>query len=204
MYIGLFGLTVNLPAQIVGLIGLIMIAVSYQFAKVRYLVWSTAAMAFFLAESCILYADSDTVTGIVINATAIVRNIAMIFWALKKGRELPPVLAAAFLAPMWAVCAFYFGAWYTYLPPVLQTVYTFCAVSKNYFVLKTGALILESGIFFYNASVGAYIGAVRQIVLVTSVVASIVRAAAVSRKAKAESVKEAPVNSEKKAVSKKM
>ena len=65
MYLQLFGLTVNLPAQIVGLIGLAVIAASYQFRKVKYLVWSTVAMALFLAESCILSADSDTVTGIV-------------------------------------------------------------------------------------------------------------------------------------------
>lgn len=186
MYLQLFGLTVNLPAQIVGLIGLAVIAVSYQFRKVKYLVWSTVAMELFLAESCILSADSDTVTGIVINATAIARNLAMIAWAVKKKAELPPWLAAAFLAPMWAVCAFYFGAWYTYLPPVLQTVYTFCAVSRNDFVFRSGALVLESGNFFYNASVGAYIGVVRQIVLVTSVVVSIAAAARDGKREKAQ------------------
>lgn len=53
----------------------------------------------------------------------------------------------------------------------MQTVYTFCALSKNYFVLKGGAFVLESGNLFYHAAVGAYVGIVRQIMLVTSVVA---------------------------------
>lgn len=174
LYIEIFGLSVNLYAQIAGTVGLVLIVWSYQLKKTAYLALSTVAMAVFLVESCLLYADADTFTGIVLNAAAIVRNLLMLLWRQKFGRELPAWIAVILLAAVWTVCAFRLGAWYTYLPPALQTVYTLCALSKNYFCLKTGALILESGNLFYNASVGAYIGILRQVVLVIGVVVSMI------------------------------
>ncbi len=170
IYFELFGLQINLFAQIAGTIGMVVLVWSYQLKKVRYLIVSTAAMAIFLLESCLLYADADTFTGIVLNAAAIVRNLLMLFSLLRFRRELPVWAALLLLALVWAICAPRLGAWYTWLPPVLQTVYTLCSLSKNYFVLKGGALILEGGNLFYNASVGAYIGVLRQVVLVTGVI----------------------------------
>lgn len=191
IYIQIFGVTVNLYAQIVGTAGLIVIVWAYQLKKTAFLSLSSAAMAIFLAESCILYADADTFTGIVLNAAAIVRNLLMLFFLRRYGREMPPWAAACLLVPVWAICAFRLTAWYTWLPPALQTVYTFCALSKNYFVLKGGALALEGGNLFYNASVGAYVGVVRQIVLVVGVVVSTVVYAAHRRPSrKAERTKE--------------
>ncbi len=171
IYVRVFGVTVNLFAQIAGLAGLVLIVWAYQLRKKGFLILSTAAMLFFLAESCILYADADTFTGIVLNAAAIVRNLLMLLFLCRFRREMPPWAAVCLLLPVWAVCAFHVSAWYTWLPPLLQTVYTFCALSKNYFVLKGGAFVLESGNLFYHAAVGAYVGIVRQIMLVTSVVA---------------------------------
>ena len=73
IYVEIFGQQVNLYAQIVGFVGLVVIAWSYQLKKLGYLAVSTVAMAIFLAESCILYADSDTFTGIVLNAAAYIK-----------------------------------------------------------------------------------------------------------------------------------
>lgn len=170
IYLEIFGVQVNLYAQIVGAVGMIVLVWSYQLKKKSYLVVSTAAMALFLVESVLLYADADTFTGTVLNAAAIVRNLLMLFWLVRFKRELPVWAALCLLAVVWAICAFRLGAWYTWLPPVLQTVYTLCALAKNYFCLKAGALVLEGGNLFYNASVGAYIGVVRQVVLVCGVV----------------------------------
>ena len=172
LYVEVFGVQVSLYAQIVGAVGMVILVWSYQLGKTKYLIVSSVAMAVFLAESCLLYADADTFTGIVLNAAAIVRNLLMLFWEKRFRRELPAWTAILLLAVVWAVCAPRLGAWYTYLPPVLQTVYTLCALPKNYFCLKAGALVLESGNLFYNASVGAYIGVLRQIVLVCSVIVS--------------------------------
>ena len=55
VYVEIFGVTVNLHAQIVGTVGLVVIVWSYQLKKTAYLVLSTLAMAIFLAESCLLY-----------------------------------------------------------------------------------------------------------------------------------------------------
>lgn len=188
VYVEIFGVTVNLYAQIVGTVGLVVIVWSYQLKKTAYLALSTLAMAIFLAESCLLYADADTFTGIVLNAAAIVRNLLMLLWRARFGRELPAPIALCLLAVVWGVCAFRLTAWYTFLPPALQTVYTLCSLSKNYFVLKVGALVLESGNLFYNASVGAYIGILRQVVLVISVIVSTIAYASALRRQKSADI----------------
>lgn len=192
IYVEIFGQQVNLYAQIVGFVGLVVIAWSYQLKKLGYLAVSTVAMAIFLAESCILYADSDTFTGIVLNAAAVVRNLLMILFLRRYGREMPAWVAVCLLVPVWIICVFGFGAWYTYLPPALQTVYIFCALSKNYYCLKGGALVLEGGNLFYNASVGAYVGILRQVVLVTSVIVSTIVYFVHSRRERAANAAEAP------------
>lgn len=174
IYVRVFGVTVNLFAQIAGLAGLGLIVWAYQLRKKGFLILSTAAMLFFLAESCILYADADTFTGIVLNAAAIVRNLLMLLCLVRFRRELPVWATLCLLAAVWAACAFRLNAWYTWLPPVLQTVFTLCSVSKNYYCLKAGALALEGGNLFYNASVGAYVGVLRQVILVAGVVAGLV------------------------------
>lgn len=67
-------------------------------------------------------------------------------------------------------------------------MYTLCSLSKNYFVLKVGALVLESGNLFYNASVGAYIGILRQVVLVISVIVSTIAYASALRRQKSADI----------------
>ena len=116
----------------------------------------------------------------------------MILFLRRYGREMPAWVAVCLLVPVWIICAFGFGAWYTYLPPALQTVYTFCALSKNYYCLKGGALVLEGGNLFYNASVGAYVGILRQVVLVTSVIVSTIVYFVHSRRERAANAAEAP------------
>ncbi len=172
IYIDIFGLQVNLYAQIVGVAGMAVLVWAYQLKKKWFLGISSLAMLFFLIESCLLSADADTFTGIVLNGAAIVRNLLMLICLVKFNRELPFWAAGCLLAAVWAACAFRLGAWYTWLPPALQTVYTVCSLSKNYFCLKAGALVLEGGNLFYNAAVGAYIGVLRQVVLVAGVIVS--------------------------------
>lgn len=174
IYVTVFGLRVNLYAQIAGAAGMIVLVWAYQLKKKGFLAVSSAAMALFLAESCLLYADADTFTGFVLNAAAIVRNLLMLLCLVRFRRELPVWATLCLLAAVWAACAFRLNAWYTWLPPVLQTVFTLCSVSKNYYCLKAGALALEGGNLFYNASVGAYVGVLRQVILVAGVVAGLV------------------------------
>ena len=122
VYVEIFGVTVNLYAQIVGTVGLVVIVWSYQLKKTAYLALSTLAMAIFLAESCLLYADADTdtFTGIVLNAAAIVRNLLMLLWRARFGRELPAPIALCLLAVVWGVCAFRLTAWYTSFRPLCR------------------------------------------------------------------------------------
>lgn len=184
VYVLVFGVRVNLYAQIAGAAGMVALVWAYQLKKEGFLAVSSAAMALFLAESCLLYADADTFTSIVLNAAAIVRNLLMLLCLVRFRRELPVWAALCLLAAVWAACAFRLNAWYTWLPPVLQTIFTLCSVSKNYYCLKAGALVLEGGNLFYNASVGAYIGVLRQVILVAGVIGGMVGSALRKRRQK--------------------
>lgn len=174
LYVELWGLRVNVYAQIAGFVGMAVLVWSYQLRRKGFFVVNTLAMAIFLLESCLLYADADTFTGIVLNVAAIVRNLLMLFCTVRLRRELPFWAAGLLLVGVWAVCAFRLGAWYTWLPPVLQTIFTLCSLKKNYYLLKAGALVLEGGNFFYNLCVGAYIGVLRQVIILCGLVAGIV------------------------------
>lgn len=173
LYVELWGLRVNVYAQIAGFVGMLVLIWSYQLRRKGFFVVNTLAMAIFLLESCLLYADADTFTGIVLNAAAIVRNLLVLFCSVRLGRDLPVWAAVLLLAAIWAICAFRLGVWYTWLPPVLQTIFTLCSVKKNYYLLKAGALVLEGGNFFYNLYVGAYIGVLRQVLILCGLIAGV-------------------------------
>ena len=83
LYVELWGLRVNVYAQIAGFVGMAVLVWSYQLRRKGFFVVNTLAMAIFLLESCLLYADADTFTGIVLNAAAIVRNLLMLFCTVR-------------------------------------------------------------------------------------------------------------------------
>lgn len=181
MYIELFGFDVNVPAQICGLIGLVIILVSYQQKKLTFLWVQLIGYVFCLAESALCFGW----TNVVITFTAMMRNVLMLLFLVKRGKELPLAFTLLLLAAMWGGCVPFFVTafrWYDLLPPTLITLSTLCAISSNYYVLKAGALTQEYCFIAYQASIGAYIGVVRQVVLGTGVLISIIRMAVCGKK----------------------
>lgn len=181
----ILGMTVNVPAQICGLIGLVIIVAAYQMNKRKLVIWQLAGYVFCLAEALFVLGW----IGVVVTAGAMVRNVFMIYYRYRHDSEVPQWVTTAMVALIWAGCIpFYItgiaGAWFDYFPPVLLTVSTVCAVNKNFYVLKAGAFVHESGYIVYHLSVGAYLGIVRQIVLSAGVVISVVRMILADKKSK--------------------
>ena len=184
-YIELFGSRINVLSQVAGLVGFILIGIAYQQKKLPFLILSGVAYIVFMGESFFLLGESDTLSNVLGNATSFLRNLLMIFVLVKYNKELPSWASIPFLALYWvgfllplftgAVDSLADYAWYAYLPPIVTTVYSITAFNKNYYVLKGGALFLESVFMFYHPLTGAYVGGIRQAVLVISIIVSIIR-----------------------------
>ena len=187
VYVEIFCVTVNLYAQIVGTVGLVVIVWSYQLKKTAYLALSTLAMAIFLAESCLLYADADTFTGIVLNAAAIVRNLLMLRWRALRTRTARPDRPLSSCRRLGRMRLSSHGM--VHLPSARSAdgVYPVFPLQK---LLRSESRRPRTGErnLFYNASVGAYIGILRQVVLVISVIVSTIAYASALRRQKSADI----------------
>lgn len=168
----IFGLEVNVLAQVFGLIGLILMCISFfQNDKRGYAGVMMIAHIFFAAEALTVKGYSNVVT----NSTGIVRN-GTVYCSLVKRKKDPPKWSIWLFAVIAvSVAAFFIDDAWSALPVacfVLQCVYL---ASENFMFLKIGSLITESSMFFYNVFMGAYIGGVRQIIACTMLVLSIIK-----------------------------
>lgn len=161
----ILGVEVNLAAQAVGAVALVMIAFCY-FGKNkrRYLIFATLAAVCFAAESLILGAYSN----VLCNGLTILRNIALLL-LLRRGKTLPKtvtvLIAAAFLG--FGVYYGIRGEWREILPPLFGIAVTYLTVQKNLGLLKIGSIFVEIGFLIFNFWIGAYVGVVRQIFVLT-------------------------------------
>ena len=60
------------------------------------------------------------------------------------------------------------------MPCVFLTIFNLAAIQKNFYILKIAAILLEGSYILYNFITGAYIGAIREIVIVISIIISII------------------------------
>ena len=168
MHITLFGTSVNWLAQLFDIIGFIVFIFAYQQKKNRFVAVSIVAYMFFILESLsILLIDNvNTWANIIGTASGIVRNIFMLYFAIKKDKEVPMWIALVILGATWGLNIPFFDSWYTYIPCVALTICSITAVQKNYYILKVGAMLNESAFIVYNFAVGGYAGVIREIILV--------------------------------------
>ena len=174
-YITLFGTEVNVLSQIAGFLGFFLILIAYQQKKLTFLIISGISYIVFMGESFFLLGESNTLSNVVGNATSFLRNLTMIFCLVKYKKDLPTWASIPFLAIYWIGALPTLNVWYSYIPPIATTVYTLSAIQKNYYVLKAGALFLEGVFLIYHPITGAYVGGVRQAVLVVAIIISMIR-----------------------------
>ncbi len=178
-YISLFGTPVNVLAQLAGLVALALSIYGYFKPKLQFFVVAAITSFCFSVEGFFLLAESNTLSNIVGNLIVTARNLLIVVLLAKYKKDPPAWLAVPVLAIYWGVLLLCFpeqlSAWYTYIPPVSVSVYSICAMQKNFYVVKTGALIWEATFLIYHPITGAYVGFVRQVLLVTIVIVSMVQ-----------------------------
>lgn len=186
MYITLFGQSINWVAQVLDLVGAFILLFAYiQSKKLKFLSISIFAYFFFAAESVVITfsaPDSPRYADIIISSVAAIRNVIMIFYLKKKNTEMPLWFALVLLGLTWAANIPFFIPglfieelkWYFFMPCVFLTIFNLAAIQKNFYILKIAAILLEGSYILYNFITGAYIGAIREIVIVISIIISII------------------------------
>ncbi len=163
-------------SQISGLIGLIIIGLSYLFPKKKYLLFATISFIFFILEAVFagLYAN------LIGTSTCLIRNFLMTFFLLKRNKELPMPIVLSLLGIMWIIIIAYmalsktFNVFDNYLPPFLITISTFTQNSTNEYVVKIGAFFHEIGFLIYYSIYKLPLSILRQVILVVSALIGIV------------------------------
>ena len=186
MYITLFGQSINWVAQVLDLAGAFILLFAYiQPKKLKFLSISIFAYFFFVAESAVITfsaPDSPRYADIIISSVAAIRNVIMIFYLKKKNTEMPLWFALVLLGLTWAANIPFFIPglfieelkWYFFMPCIFLTIFNLAAIQKNFYILKVAAILLEGSYILYNFITGAYIGAIREIIIVISIIVSIV------------------------------
>ncbi|MBP5357386.1 MAG: YgjV family protein [Clostridia bacterium] len=174
--INIFGniVNINIPAQISGLIGMTIILIAYQQKKTRFVLLQAIGCMFCLLEALLC----GGWVGATITSMCIARNIMMLYFLKKHdGAPLPVKYTLIHLAVCWALVIPQILANFSIfnlIPPIMLTISTSAAMFANYYIMKSGALIHEAGYLFYHMSIGAYAGVLRQIVLSSAVIISII------------------------------
>lgn len=163
-------------SQICGLVGLVIIFISYQFKKKTYFILASISMVFFFLEQAFAGLFSNTI----VTTTALIRNVLIGIYVCKGKEKAPDYFIYILLSLMWVVEISVFAitgtlnVWDNYLPPVMVTMATFTSNSKNYYVLKGGMLIHEIGFLIYYAFYNLPFSMIRQAVLSISIIVSII------------------------------
>lgn len=167
----LFNLTKELwISQISGLIGLIVIGISYLFPKKKFLAIATISFVFFIIEQFFARVYSN----LIVSSVCFLRNLLMTIFMLKKNKELPKKILFSLLLIMWISEIIYMAISKTffvldnYLPPVIVTMSTFTQNSKNEYIVKIGVTLHETGFLIYYLIYKLPISIFRQVVLVVS------------------------------------
>lgn len=172
------GLTPILWAsQICGIIGFIIIVISYQFDRKKFLLISGFAYIFFVLEQIL----AGLYSNMIVSVLGFIRNMLIIFFLIKKQKEMPNYFIYILLAITWIIEIIFFaidGAalrnFENYLPPLLVTIYTLVANNKNYYILKAGAFVQEAGFMAYYLLNGLPFSFLRQLILVISIMVSVI------------------------------
>lgn len=162
-------LTVNLwISQIAGLIGLIVIGISYLFKKKEFIAIATISFIFFILEQ----AFAALYSNLIVSSTCFIRNLLMIYFLYKKHKELPKGIVFGLLGVMWISILIYLGfsnefsKWDNYLPPLIVTMSTITQNNKKEIVVKIGALLHEGGFLAYYLVYHLPLSILRQFILV--------------------------------------
>lgn len=163
-------------SQISGLIGLIVIGISYLFPKKKFLLIATISFIFFIIEQ--LFAR--TYSNLIVSSVCFIRNLLMTIFLIKMDKKLPRSILVSLLSLMWVseiiymACTKSFLVFDNYLPPLIVTMSSFTQNSKNEYIVKIGATLHESGFLIYYIIYQLPFSILRQLILVVSAIIGII------------------------------
>ena len=162
--------------QICGLIGFSMMLVAFQCNKKNYCLVAGFAMILFIIEST---TSKASMANFMVCLMSLIRNLWM-YVRIKKGQgELTNISVWLLLIFMWSGQIFYmtitksFLEISSYFTVVTSTILTLLQNNKNYYIVKLGNLIQESGALALFIICGLPFSIFRQIILVTSILISV-------------------------------
>lgn len=163
--------------QISGLIGFLIVLVSFQCKKKTYCLLAGLSMFLFIIEST---ASVSSMANFSVCVMALVRNLWM-YVRLKNGKgEFDKKSIWLLIGLMWTGQIIYmsvtnsFLELTSYFTSVTATILTVLQNNKNYYVVKLGNLIQECGALALFIICSLPFSIFRQIILVSSILLSIV------------------------------
>ena len=172
MTVIIWGVEVNIVAQIFGFLMMLFLIASYQFKGVKLLLLMAVAYCFCFLEAFFLGVISNMICAFV----SIVRNV-ILAWLFSKDKKSPVWLTAVLLMPIIAVLIYsiMFSPWYESMPPILVITFSVVASFKNEKLLKGACIGIESGYLIFDIFIGAYVGVIRQVISVISAIFGFIR-----------------------------
>lgn len=163
--------------QISSLVAFIIILISFQCNKKNYCLLAGISMILFLIEAT---TSITSMANFMVCLISLIRNLWM-YIRLKKGYgELTKGAVWGLLAVLWIGQIAYmilthgFGQITSYFTPVTATILTLLQNNKNYYIVKLGNLIQESGALALFIICGLPFSILRQIILVSSIIISVI------------------------------
>ena len=138
-------------SQISGLIGLVVIFISYLFKKKKFLAIASISFIFFILEQ----AFAVLISSLIVTCVCFIRNILMLILLLKEEKPLPKWLVYGLIGLMWVGVIIYmcvaheFNKFDNYLPALIVTMSTITQNFKNEYVVKVGSIFHEGGFLVY-------------------------------------------------------
>ena len=162
MIIELFGIEINWPSQILGLIGCAFCIYSFFLnEKHKFLFYCTIGYLFCIGEAVLLlFTGNNTYANIIATVIAVIRNILMYIF-LNKGKEVPVYIGIIFTLLIWLTAIPFYSEWYTFIPPLAMTITTVALIFKNFILTKAANVVFELLYVTYGIVVGAYSGIIR-------------------------------------------
>lgn len=159
----LFGLQVNLFAQIFGFAMLVFTAIGYLTRDRAYFILTLCGSVCCIFESLVLYAWSSAIAVFLV----CVRNCFILYYG-KKGKRVPKAICYAVIAIVAVsgiVSTILEHDLWSIFPPVLTVADSYFATLRPQRELKIALIPISFGYVFFNYHVGAYVGVVRQILV---------------------------------------
>jgi len=165
-------------SQICGLIGFLIIGISYQLNRKNFLLFCSISCFFFVLEQIFAGLYENAITS----ALSGIRNIIILLYLVKKNRQMPNIFTHVFvlISFVFALVSFIRKGYKAeliiecFLPFVIYAIGTYSVNLKNYLLLKVGMFFNEGGYLIYYIIYHLPFSILRQVVLTSSVLISII------------------------------